>query len=179
MADRAGDAELLAAIPTDEAAFEAFYVRYFERVTAFAVRRCSCAADVADVVAQTFVRLLSAAPRYDPARAQPAAFVFGITANVVHELHRSGLGVVRSSRSSPDGSCSTTTTSNGSRQPSTRPGPLARPTALWARCHPANAWCSSSLLTAAHRARQLASWASHRERRGPGCRGLDDACGIW
>jgi RNA polymerase sigma factor (sigma-70 family) len=90
MADRAGDAELLAAIPTDEAAFEAFYVRYFERVTAFAARRCSCAADVADVVAQTFVRLLSAAPRYDPARAQPAAFVFGITANVAHELHRSG-----------------------------------------------------------------------------------------
>jgi len=29
MAERAGDAELLAAIPTDEAAFEAFYGRHF------------------------------------------------------------------------------------------------------------------------------------------------------
>src|SRR6266511_3647195 len=90
MADSAGDAELLAAVAEDWSAFEAFYVRYFKRVTAFAARRCSCAADVADVVAQTFVRLLSAAERYDPARAQPAAFVFGIAANVVRDLHRSG-----------------------------------------------------------------------------------------
>jgi RNA polymerase sigma factor (sigma-70 family) len=89
VADRAGDAELLAAIPRDEAAFEAFYGRYFERVTAFAAQRCSCAADVADVVAQTFVRLLSAAQRYDPGRAQPSAFVFGIAANVIRDLHRS------------------------------------------------------------------------------------------
>lgn len=90
MADRASDADLLAAIPQDASAFEAFYDRYFERVTAFAARRCSCAEDVADVVAQTFVHLLSAAPRYDPARGQPAAFVFGIAANVVRDLHRRG-----------------------------------------------------------------------------------------
>jgi RNA polymerase sigma factor (sigma-70 family) len=90
MAEPAKDAELLAAIPQDVAAFEAFYDRYFERVTAFAARRCSCAADVADVVAQTFVRLLSAAGRYDPERAEPAAFVLGITANVIRDLHRSG-----------------------------------------------------------------------------------------
>lgn len=77
MADPASDADLLTAMPHDLSAFEAFYDRYFERVTAFAARRCSSAEDVADVVAQTFVRLLSAAPRYDPARAQPAAFVFG------------------------------------------------------------------------------------------------------
>lgn len=90
MTDHAADADLLAAIPEDESAFEAFYDRYFERVTAFAARRCSCAADVADVVAQTFVHLLSAAERYDPARAQPATFVFGIAANVVRDLYRSG-----------------------------------------------------------------------------------------
>jgi RNA polymerase sigma factor (sigma-70 family) len=89
VADDAGDADLLAALPQDVAAFEAFYHRYFERVTAFAARRCACAEDVADVVAQTFVRLLTAAERYDPARAQPAAFLFGIAANVARDLHRS------------------------------------------------------------------------------------------
>lgn len=88
MADAASDAELLAAVPQDVAAFEAFYDRYFERVAAFAARRCSCAEDVADVVAQTFVQLLGAAERYDPGRAEPAAFVLGIAANVVRELQQ-------------------------------------------------------------------------------------------
>ena len=90
MADAASDADLLVAIPQDVLAFEAFYDRYFERVTAFAAKRCASAEDVADVVAQTFIHLLAAAERYDPARAQPAAFVFGIAGNVVRDLHRSG-----------------------------------------------------------------------------------------
>jgi len=87
-ADHTTDVELLAALPHDLAAFEAFYDRYFARVTAFAAKRCTSAEDVADVVAQTFVRLLGAAERYDPARAAPAAFVLGIAANVVRELYR-------------------------------------------------------------------------------------------
>jgi len=82
------DADLLAALPADVAAFEAFYDRYLERVTAAAARRCSSAEDVADVVAQTFVRLLGAARRYDPAKGDPGAFVFGITANVARDLQR-------------------------------------------------------------------------------------------
>lgn len=90
VADPASDADLLAAIPRDVSAFEAFYDRYFERVAAFAARRCSGAEDVGDVVAQTFVHLLGAAERYDPSRAQPAAFVFGIAANLVRDMHRSG-----------------------------------------------------------------------------------------
>jgi RNA polymerase sigma factor (sigma-70 family) len=90
MADGASDADLLVAMSRDVAAFEAFYDRYFERVMAFAARRCSSAEDAADVVAQTFVQLLGAARRYDPARGQPAAFVLGIAANVVRELHRNG-----------------------------------------------------------------------------------------
>jgi DNA-directed RNA polymerase specialized sigma24 family protein len=75
MADGVSDAELLVAVPRDVSAFETFYDRYFGRVTAFGARRCSCAEDVADVVAETFVRLLGAAERYDPDRAQPVAFV--------------------------------------------------------------------------------------------------------
>jgi RNA polymerase sigma-70 factor (ECF subfamily) len=86
--DTATDVALLAALPRDVAAFEAFYRRYVRRVTAFAVQRCYSAADVADVVALTFVRLLDAAERYDPDRAVPAAFVFGIAANVTREVHR-------------------------------------------------------------------------------------------
>lgn len=83
------DAELLVAAASDVVAFETFYRRYVDRVTAVAVRRCSSAGDVADVVAQTFVRLLDAAERYDPDRAAPAPFVYGITVNVIRELHRS------------------------------------------------------------------------------------------
>jgi RNA polymerase sigma-70 factor (ECF subfamily) len=86
--ERVSDAALLAALPTDVAAFEELYRRYVRRVTAFAAQRCFDAADVADVVAQTFVRLLSAAEKYDPTRAGPAPFVFGVTANAAREVHR-------------------------------------------------------------------------------------------
>src|SRR5215470_3968638 len=87
-AEDRGDAELLAAAPTDPAAFEAFYRRHVRRVAAFAATRCAGVDDVADVVAQTFVRLLDAARRYDPDRAEPAAFVLGIAANVARDLQR-------------------------------------------------------------------------------------------
>lgn len=82
------DAELLAAVPGDVAAFEAFYRSYVRRVTAFAAKRCSCAEDVADAVAVTFVRLLDAARRYDPARGEPGAFLLGIAANVIRDQGR-------------------------------------------------------------------------------------------
>jgi RNA polymerase sigma-70 factor (ECF subfamily) len=84
-----GDAELLAALPDDLEAFEVFYRRHVRKVTTFAAGRCSSAEDVADVVAQTFVRLLDVAGRYDPARAEPLAFVCGIAANLARDLHRS------------------------------------------------------------------------------------------
>jgi RNA polymerase sigma-70 factor (ECF subfamily) len=84
----ASDAELLAAVPYDAAAFESFYRRYVRRVMGFAVKRCSSAEDAADVVAHTFVRLLSAARRYDPSRAQPSTFVLGVTVNVIRDTQR-------------------------------------------------------------------------------------------
>jgi RNA polymerase sigma factor (sigma-70 family) len=86
--DPASDAELLAALPHDLDAFEAFYRRYVRRVTTFAAGRCSSAEDVADVVAQTFLRLLDVADRYDRTRAEPAAFVFAIAANLARDVHR-------------------------------------------------------------------------------------------
>jgi RNA polymerase sigma-70 factor (ECF subfamily) len=82
------DAELFARAEHDVAALEALYRRHVRRVAAYAAGRCSSADDVADVVAQTFVRLLAAAGRFDPARGEPEAFVLGIAANVVRDLHR-------------------------------------------------------------------------------------------
>lgn len=87
-ADPATDAELLAAVPSDPAAFEAFYRRYVRRVMGFAVKRCSSAEDAADVVAHTFVRLISVARRYDPSRGRPDTFVLGITVNVLRDQQR-------------------------------------------------------------------------------------------
>lgn len=84
----ASDAELLVAAASDLTAFEGFYRRYVRRVAAFAARRCSSAEDVADVVAQTFVRLLEVAERYDPARGEPGPFVLTIAANLARDLHR-------------------------------------------------------------------------------------------
>jgi RNA polymerase sigma factor (sigma-70 family) len=85
---RATDAELFAAAPSDLAAFEALYRRHVDRVTAFATARCASADDVADAVAETFVRLLRIADQYDPARGEPAGFLRGVTANVVRDIHR-------------------------------------------------------------------------------------------
>jgi RNA polymerase sigma-70 factor (ECF subfamily) len=88
LAEPASDAALLAVASHDREAFEALYVRYVRRVTAFAAKRCTSADDVADVVAQTFLRLIGASERYEPQRADAAPFVFGIAANVIRELQR-------------------------------------------------------------------------------------------
>jgi RNA polymerase sigma factor (sigma-70 family) len=90
VAEPPSDAHLLVAAARDRQAFEAFYRLYVRRVTAFAARRCSNATDVADVVAHTFLHLIGAAERYDPDRAEPAAFLLGITNNVIRDLHRQG-----------------------------------------------------------------------------------------
>jgi len=70
------------------AAFEAVYRRFVGNVTAFAVSRCTSAADVADVVAQTFVRLLQVADRYDRDRGEPVSFILAIAASAVRDLHQ-------------------------------------------------------------------------------------------
>lgn len=89
MPDQPADpAELLAVSPRDPAAFEAFYRGHVRRVTAFAAQRCASAEDVADVVAETFARLLDAAERYDPSRSDPCSFLLGIAGNVVRDLYR-------------------------------------------------------------------------------------------
>lgn len=83
------DGELLTALADDVEAFEVFYRRHVGRISAYAARRCGSAEDVADVVAQTFVRLLQVGRRYDPMRGAPLAYVFAVAANVVNDYHRS------------------------------------------------------------------------------------------
>lgn len=82
------DRRLLGRIADDVDAFEAVYRRYVGRITAFAVTRCASAADVGDVVAQTFVRLLRVADRYDPDRGDPSAYVFAVAAGVLRDHYR-------------------------------------------------------------------------------------------
>jgi RNA polymerase sigma-70 factor (ECF subfamily) len=79
------EGEPLARAAGDMAAFEAVYRRYVGNVTSFAMSRCTSAADVADVVAQTFIRLLHVADRYDPERGEPLAFILAIAANAARD----------------------------------------------------------------------------------------------
>jgi RNA polymerase sigma-70 factor (ECF subfamily) len=77
------DRELLGALSTDRAAFEAFYRRHVARVIRFAARRLREPADVADITAATFVEALASARRYDPARGEPVAWLLGIAARLI------------------------------------------------------------------------------------------------
>jgi RNA polymerase sigma factor (sigma-70 family) len=87
-ADETGEATLLARAVDDPAALEDLYRRYVRRIAGFAARRCATADDVADVVAETFDRLLRSAHRYDPDRAPVASFVFAVAASTVADHHR-------------------------------------------------------------------------------------------
>ena len=83
MHSEASDRELLHWLPADPAAFEAFYRRHVDRVVQFTVRRVRNPADVADVVANTFLAVLTSAPTYDPTRGEPGAWVIGIAARLI------------------------------------------------------------------------------------------------
>jgi RNA polymerase sigma factor (sigma-70 family) len=77
------DRELLGSLGTDPVAFEVFYRRHVDRVVGFAARRLREPADVADLVAGTFVAVLTSARSYDPARGEPTAWLLGISARLI------------------------------------------------------------------------------------------------
>lgn len=77
------DQELLSWMSTDPAAFEVFYRRHIDRVVRFTARRVREPADVSDVVAATFVAVLTSARSYDPDRGQPTAWLLGIAARMI------------------------------------------------------------------------------------------------
>jgi DNA-directed RNA polymerase specialized sigma24 family protein len=77
------DKDLLSRLSTDPAAFETFYWRHLDRVIGFTARRVREPADVADVVAATFLTVLTAARSYDPGRGEPSAWLLGISARLI------------------------------------------------------------------------------------------------
>jgi RNA polymerase sigma-70 factor (ECF subfamily) len=79
------DRELLLRLRTDPAAFEVFYRRHIDRVVRFTARRVREPADVSDVVAATFVALLTSPRSYDPERGEPTAWLLGIAARVISD----------------------------------------------------------------------------------------------
>lgn len=78
MTDEPTDAELLDRIRTDPAALELIYRRHRHLVLRYAARRCSDPADVADLVAATFLALLESGGGFDPDRGSAPAWILGI-----------------------------------------------------------------------------------------------------
>lgn len=72
------DVELIARLRSDPAALEEFYRRHRTRVLEYAQRRCRQPADVADLVAATFLAALTSADRFDPRRGEAVPWLIGI-----------------------------------------------------------------------------------------------------
>jgi hypothetical protein len=126
---------------------------------------------VADVVAQTFVRLLAAAGRFDPARGEPEAFVLGIAANVVRDLHR--LTTRQRALDARMSAAELLDADDTARIDAAIDAARAASTARRAldAMHPARAMCSGSSPREPRPARLRPYSASRPARPGSGCRG--------
>jgi len=91
------DRLLLRRIPGDPAALDALYRRHVGTVTRFAARRTTRPEDLADVVAEVFVRAMESARSFDGRNDSALPWLLGITANTVRDqrrTHRRAAGVV-------------------------------------------------------------------------------------
>lgn len=88
MNEERADAELLAGVRDDPGALETLYRRHVERVVSFAIRRCDQPADVADLVAATFLAVLESAGTYDPARGDALPWILGIAGRIQSRKRR-------------------------------------------------------------------------------------------
>lgn len=79
--------EGLAALATQPAELERFYREHLPFVRLYLARRVADPHDVADLTADVFVRVISAARSYQPDRGSPRAWLTGIVRNVLGE-HR-------------------------------------------------------------------------------------------
>ncbi|HET6448803.1 MAG TPA: sigma-70 family RNA polymerase sigma factor [Conexibacter sp.] len=85
------DAGLLAAIARgDDAAFEVIYRRYLPLVVRWSLMQTRNAELAADLSAEVFAVVVSAARRYRPDRGTVAAWLLGIARNKLLESHRRG-----------------------------------------------------------------------------------------
>ena len=84
------DADLLAATARGDAeAFGRLYRRHEHRVLSYAITRCTNAADVADVVGETFLAALGAAARFRDDGGDAIPWLFGIARRVLAHQRRS------------------------------------------------------------------------------------------
>jgi RNA polymerase sigma factor (sigma-70 family) len=81
--DPRSDEQLLVAIPHDTGAFAEFYRRHVDKVIGFGLRRLEQPEDVADLVANVFVRVIESTERFDPARGRAVPWLLGISANTL------------------------------------------------------------------------------------------------
>jgi RNA polymerase sigma factor (sigma-70 family) len=88
MSSEPTDRDLLGRLSADPAAFETFYRRHVDRVIGFTARRVREPADVADLVAATFLNVLTAARSYDAERGEPTAWLLGIAARLIANSRR-------------------------------------------------------------------------------------------
>ena len=88
MNEDAADAVLLRCVRTDQDALEILYRRYVDRVVSYAARRCDQPADVADLVAATFLAVLESASTYDSARGDALPWILGIAARIQSRKRR-------------------------------------------------------------------------------------------
>jgi RNA polymerase sigma factor (sigma-70 family) len=86
--DEADDAELIAAIPSSAAAFDAFYRRHITAVMRFLARRCRTPEDVADAAADTFLAVLDSCSTYRSERGSVGAWLYAIARNAAFDRSR-------------------------------------------------------------------------------------------
>ena len=84
------DEALLARTPGDAEAFAQFYRRWERPVAGFFVRAVGSGEVAADLTAETFAEALSSAGRFDSARGEPAAWLFGIARNLLARSRERG-----------------------------------------------------------------------------------------
>lgn len=83
------DGRLLAAtVAGDAEAFGRFYRRHERQVLGYAIAHCANVSDVADLVGETFLAALRAAPRFIDRDGDATAWLFGIARHVLAHQRR-------------------------------------------------------------------------------------------
>ena len=84
------DEVLLARAHADDGAFAEFYRRWERPVAAFFMRAVGSGEVAADLTAETFAEALSSAVRFDPARGEAPAWLFGIARHLLSRSRERG-----------------------------------------------------------------------------------------
>jgi RNA polymerase sigma factor (sigma-70 family) len=93
------DAELLVGARTDPDQFAELYRRTVDSVMGYVVRRCTNPADVADLVASTYLVALESLDSFDPVKGKPLPWLFGIAGRLLaNQRRRSGRAAAATAR---------------------------------------------------------------------------------